>query len=202
MRALAALKDEGLIERVGLCNVNVGQIEEARRITDIAAVQVEVSVWHDENLLNGVVAYCIEHDIQLIAYRPLGGRRRLPQLRHESVLKDVAERHRATPAEIALAWLDGLSSHVVSIPGPTRVETVQSIVRAHRIELSAEDRERLDARFLSAAGLQTRRYVLDLIVEAGLQTRLKTARSCSSWDCQEPARARSRARWQSRDMRD
>ena len=91
--------------------------------------------------------YCIEHEIQLIAYRPLGGRRRLPQLRHESVLKDVAERHRATPAEIALAWLDGLSSHVVSIPGPTRVETVQSIVRAHRIELSVEDRDRLDARF-------------------------------------------------------
>ena len=56
VRALAALKDEGLIERVALCNVNVGQIEEARRITDIAAVQVEVSVWHDENLLNGVVA--------------------------------------------------------------------------------------------------------------------------------------------------
>ena len=77
VRALAALKDEGLVERVGLCNVNVGQIEEARRITEISAVQVEVSVWHDENLLNGVVRYCIEHDIQLIAYRPLGGRRRL-----------------------------------------------------------------------------------------------------------------------------
>ena len=172
VRALAALKDEGLIERVGLCNVNVGQIEEARRITDIAAVQVEVSVWHDENLLNGVVAYCIEHGIQLIAYRPLGGRRRLPQLRHESVLKEVAERHRATPAEIALAWLNGLSDHVVSIPGPTRVETVQSIVRAHSIELSAEDRDRLNARFFPA-GLKTRRYVVDLIVEAGLQTRLK-----------------------------
>ena len=74
VRALAALKDEGLIERIGLCNVNVGQIEEARRITDISAVQVELSVWHDENLLNGVVEYCIAHEIQLIAYRPLGGR--------------------------------------------------------------------------------------------------------------------------------
>ena len=53
--ALGSLKDEGLIARVGLCNVTVGQIEEARQITEIAAVQVEVSVWHDENLLNGVV---------------------------------------------------------------------------------------------------------------------------------------------------
>ena len=48
VRALAALKDEGLVERIGLCNVNVGQIEEARRITEISAVQVELSVWHDD----------------------------------------------------------------------------------------------------------------------------------------------------------
>ena len=72
VRALAALKDEGLVERVGLCNVNVGQIEEARRITEISAVQVELSVWHDENLLNGVVQYCITHGIQLVAYPAAG----------------------------------------------------------------------------------------------------------------------------------
>jgi aryl-alcohol dehydrogenase-like predicted oxidoreductase len=147
VRALAALKDEGLVERIGLCNVKVGQIEEARRIAEISAVQVEVSVWHDEHLLNGVVEYCITRGIQLIAYRPLGGRRRQPQLRHAPELKEVADRHRATPAEIALAWLHALSPHIVSIPGPTKVETVPSIVRALAIQLSDEDRERLDARF-------------------------------------------------------
>src|SRR5262249_1402301 len=45
VRALAGLKDEGLIARIGLCNVNVSQIEEARRLAEIAAVQVELSVW-------------------------------------------------------------------------------------------------------------------------------------------------------------
>ena len=147
VRALAAMKDDGLIERVGLCNVNVGQIEEARGITDISAVQVELSVWHDENLLNGVVHYCIAHGIQLIAYRPLGGSRRLRQLRHQPVLTDLATRHAATPAEIALAWLRDLSDQIVSIPGPTRVETVRSIVRARAIALSDEDRTQLDAQF-------------------------------------------------------
>ena len=53
VRALGALKDEGLVARLGLCNVNVGQIDEARHSADISAVQVELSVWHDENLLNG-----------------------------------------------------------------------------------------------------------------------------------------------------
>ena len=148
VRALAALKDEGLVARLGLCNVNVGQIDEARHSADISAVQVELSVWHDENLLNGVVQYCITHDIQLIAYRPLGGARRVRQLRHEPVLREVAESQGATPAEIALAWLDTVSSRLVSIPGPTRVETVQSVVRAHSIHFNDEERQRLDARFL------------------------------------------------------
>jgi aryl-alcohol dehydrogenase-like predicted oxidoreductase len=147
VRALAALKNEGLVVRIGLCNVNVGQIEEARRSTEISSVQVEVSVWHDENLLNGVIDYCRTHDIQLIAARPLGGSRRLRRLRHDPVLKDAAERHGATPGEIALAWLDHLSDHIVPIPGPTTVETVRSIVRAAGIQLTADDRDRLNERF-------------------------------------------------------
>jgi aryl-alcohol dehydrogenase-like predicted oxidoreductase len=152
VRALASLHDEGLVARIGLCNVNVRQIEEARSIAEIAAVQVELSVWHDESLLNGVVDYCHEHDIQVIAYRPLGGRRRLSQLRHKPELRELAERHGATPAEIALAWLDTVSDRIVSIPGPTRVETVKSIVRAHGIHLSAEDRELLDVQFPRRGG--------------------------------------------------
>ena len=59
MRALAALQRDGLIEQIGLCNVTVGQIEEARRIADIAVVQVELSVWHDDSLLSGVAEYCV-----------------------------------------------------------------------------------------------------------------------------------------------
>src|SRR5580765_7878973 len=76
VRALASLKRDGLIERVGLCNVNVGQIEDARRITDIDAVQVELSVWHDDNFLSGVAEYCVTNGIRLIAHRPLGGPQR------------------------------------------------------------------------------------------------------------------------------
>jgi aryl-alcohol dehydrogenase-like predicted oxidoreductase len=153
VKALAALKDEGLVQRLGLCNVTVGQIEEARRITEIAAVQVELSVWHDDSLLNGVVEYCAAQDIQLIAYRPLGGRRRLSRLRHDPVLKEVAERLGATPAEIALAWLHAFSGAIVAIPGPTRVATVQSIVRAYRLHLDTEDRARLNARFSPGGSL-------------------------------------------------
>ena len=71
----------------------------------------------------------------------------MSQLRHEAVLKEIAERSGGTPAEIALAWLATLSDRVVTIPGATRIETVESIVRAHAVRLSAEDREQLNARY-------------------------------------------------------
>jgi aryl-alcohol dehydrogenase-like predicted oxidoreductase len=132
VRALATLKRDGLIEHIGLCNVNVGQIEEARRITDIAAVQVELSLWHDDNVLSGVAEYCITHGIRLIAYKPLGGPRRHARTRSDPVLVDVAARHGATTFEIALAWLRDLSDVIVPIPGPTRVETATSLARATR----------------------------------------------------------------------
>ena len=147
VRALAALKRDGLIEQLGLCNVNVGQIEEARRITDIAAVQVELSVWHDDNFLSGVAEYCVTNGIRLIASRPLGGVPRGRRTRSEPILADVAARHGATPFEIALAWLIDLSDAIGPIPGPTRVETAASLARARAIRLTDEDRALLDDRF-------------------------------------------------------
>ena len=57
VRALASLKRAGLVKCIGLCNVTVGQIEEARRIADIDSIQVELSLWHDEHFLSGVARY-------------------------------------------------------------------------------------------------------------------------------------------------
>ena len=150
VRALAALQRDGLIDRIGLSNVTVGQIAEARRIAEIASVQIELSVWHDEHLLSGVVDYCIAERIQLVAYRPLGGPSRRRQTAADPTLSAIAARHGATPFEIALAWLLQLSELVVPIPGATRVDTARSIARASEIALLDEDRDELDRRF--AAG--------------------------------------------------
>lgn len=152
VRALASLKRDGLVEHVGLCNVSVPQIEEARTIVEIAAVQVEMSPWHDQSLRNGVAELCAAQGILLLAYRPLGGAARSQQLGQDPVLRSVAKRHGATPAEVALAWLRSLSEVVVPLPGPTRPETARSAARAATLALSAGDIEELDRRF-PAAGL-------------------------------------------------
>jgi len=146
VRALASLKRDGLVEQVGLCNVNVGQIERAREIVEIDSVQVEMSPWHTEALLNGVAEYCTANGIRLLAHRPLGGPKRHHRTLDDPVIAGIAAHHGATPFEVALAWLRDLSPVVVPIPGATRVETVRSIARAGTIELSTADRERLDER--------------------------------------------------------
>jgi aryl-alcohol dehydrogenase-like predicted oxidoreductase/histidinol phosphatase-like enzyme len=156
VRALDTLKRDGRVAAIGLCNVNIGQIEEARGITEIAAVQVEMSVWQDGSLLNGVAEYCVANGIQLIAHRPVGGVKLKRRLLSDPVLTDVATRHDATAFEIALAWLADLSDLILPIPGPTRVDTIRSIARVGEIALSDEDRTRLDERFPAGQSLRWR----------------------------------------------
>ena len=146
VRALAALQRDGLVESIGLCNVTVGQIEEARGIADIASVQAELGIWNDANILSGVAEYCIANGITLIAHRPLGGPQRRHRTASDPALLAVAARHDATPFEIALAWLTDLSELVLPIPGPTSVEHARSIARARSIRLTDEDRAQLPRR--------------------------------------------------------
>ena len=149
VRALAALERDGLIEAIGLCNVNLAQIEEGRSIAGISAIQVEMSVWNDDALLGGVAEYCVRHGLRLIAARPLGGIQRQRRTGGDPALREVAQSRGTTPFEIALAWLRDLSEWIVPIPGATREETAQSSARAQRIHLTAEERARLDERFPS-----------------------------------------------------
>ena len=155
VRALAALARDGLVERIGLCNVTVQQIEEARRLVDIAAVQVEVNPWNDDAFLGGVAHYCAAHDIRLVAHRPLGGPKRAGRAAKDPLLTALAADHRSTPQEMVLAWLADLSPAIIPVPGATRVETARSIARTAAIRLTDVDRERLDERFRSAAALRS-----------------------------------------------
>ena len=145
VRALAALQKEGMIRRIGLCNVSVGQIEAARAIVEIAAIQVPLSVLDLEALRSGVAEYARDHGIPLIAYRPLGGERRRA-LDRDPVLSAVATAQGTTPEEVALAWLMSFPG-VLPIPGATRLETARATGHAPTIMLTDEQRARLDGRF-------------------------------------------------------
>lgn len=152
-RALARIAERGLARAVGLSNVGRRALDEAAAIVPIAAVEVELSPWRIDAVRGGVVAWCAERGVPLLAHRPLGGAAGVRRLAHDHLVRAIAARLDATPAEVALAWLRALG--VVPLPGPTRVETARSAARA--LTLDDDARRALDARFLGlVAGLGRR----------------------------------------------
>src|SRR5918993_3471833 len=144
LRALADLKRQGLISTIGLCNVTVGQIEDARRIVEVDAIQVEASLWHDQHFLSGVVRYCVDNRLRLLAYRPLGGKKAASRTASHPVLREIAAECDATPFDVALAWLAGVSEHIVPLPGTTTIDTARSIAKYRTLRLTREQTARLD----------------------------------------------------------
>jgi len=137
--ALARLRDEGKIERVGLSNVSAAQLEEARAIVPIASVQNRFNVLDRRSLTNGVVAACERHGVLFLAYSPVGGSRGRATLRQDATLRTIAARTGSTPEEVAIAWCAARSPAIVPIPGASKPESAASILRAAELVLSEDD---------------------------------------------------------------
>ena len=152
VRALGRLVSDRLVARVGLCNVNRRQLDEALELAPISAVQVGLSLVDDGPLRGGLVERCAELGITLIAHSPLGGPRRAASLARREALGQVAAGHGAAPAEVALAWLLALSPTIVAIPGARGPETARSAARAAAMTLSEADRAALGAAASGGAG--------------------------------------------------
>jgi aryl-alcohol dehydrogenase-like predicted oxidoreductase len=137
IHALAEMKDEGLIRHVGVSNVSVEQLDRARDIVDIATVQNQYNVAHrdDEDVLRA----CEEYGIGFIPWFPLGA----GDLGDIDGIEEIAERHDATPYQIALAWLLGHSDVTLPIPGTSSHDHLEQNVAAGAIELSDEALGRL-----------------------------------------------------------
>ena len=143
MRALARLVDDGLVKRVGICNVSRAQLDQAVDLAPIAAVQVGLSVLDDRALRGGVVERCAELGVALVAHSPLGGPRRVSRLSRHEQLVEIARARGATEAEVALAWLLGLGEHVVAIPGARKPEAARSAAHASSLELTRDESARI-----------------------------------------------------------
>jgi aryl-alcohol dehydrogenase-like predicted oxidoreductase len=138
--ALAELRDEGKIRWVGISNANTEQIEEARAIVEIAAVQNELSLGFTSPLAKGEVALCEEHGIAFLPWSPLGGAREAAgQAGRHSPVQEAADAHGVSPQRVALAWLLALSPVIVPIPGARRVETITDSIAAAELTLEEDE---------------------------------------------------------------
>jgi pyridoxine 4-dehydrogenase len=134
--AIAEYRDAGKIRHVGLSQVGIEQIERARRVVPIAAVQNRYNLADRE--YENVVDYCAREGIVFVPYFPLRGD-------GGPALREIAERHGATPTQITLAWLLGRSPAMVPIPGTLSLEHLKENLRALELELSDDELEALTA---------------------------------------------------------
>jgi aryl-alcohol dehydrogenase-like predicted oxidoreductase len=122
--ALARLREQGKVRRVGLCNVTVAQIDEARRVVPIASVQNRWNVSDRTPETSGVLDYCTRNGLAFIPYSPFGGTLGAPALSKHRHLGEEARRRRMSPYRLLLAWMLAKSPVVIPIPGARRVESI------------------------------------------------------------------------------
>jgi pyridoxine 4-dehydrogenase len=137
--AIAAMQREGLIRHVGLSEVNVEEIEAARKHFVVASVQNLYNLVTRQS--EAVLDFCESEGIAFIPWFPLaaGG-----LAKEGSVLSEVASRLGARPAQVALAWVLKRSPVMLPIPGTSRVKHLEENVAAAALELTGNDFDRLD----------------------------------------------------------
>jgi pyridoxine 4-dehydrogenase len=136
---IADMQREGLIRHVGLSEVSVADIEEARRYFAVASVQNMYNLVSRQS--EDVLDYCTREGIGFIPWYPLGAGR---LAREGTVLARVATKLRVTPAQVALAWVLAKSRVMLPIPGTSRVSHLEENVAAASIELADDDFTELD----------------------------------------------------------
>lgn len=158
--------EEGLIRGWGLSQVDVDVIDRAQRVTPLTAVQNIYSTV-ERDMERAVIPYCLEHNIGVVPFSPIASgllsgkitvdtkferfddvRNWVPQLSRANItgnqpivdlLKDVAEKKHATPAQISLAWMLHKYPNVVPIPGSKNKERILENLDASKVELSDEE---------------------------------------------------------------
>ncbi len=135
---LAELQRAGKIRHLGLSNVSVRQLAEARRIAPIVSVQNDYSV--ENRGSDDVLAACEKAGIAFIPWYPLGAGRAL----RSANVKRVAARVGATAAQVAVAWLLARSPVMLPIPGTASLAHLEENVAAAGLKLGAADLKALD----------------------------------------------------------
>lgn len=179
---MVKLKDEGKIRFLGLSEAGADTIRRAHAVHPIAALQTEYSLW-SRDVENEILPLIQELGIGYVAYSPLGrgfltgtipsqdaleekdGRRGHPRFAAENIaqniallepLKQIAEAHGVTPAQVAIAWVMSRSPSIVPIPGTKRPERVVENTAAADISLSADEITTLENTFQPGVAQGTR----------------------------------------------
>jgi pyridoxine 4-dehydrogenase len=136
---LKRLQDEGKVRHLGLSGVSVDQLTAAQQIAAVVSVQNQFNL--ADRAAEPVLDYCARQGLAFIPYRPLA----TGKLGAVSSVAELAARHDATPAQLALAWLLKRSPVMLPIPGTSSVRHLEDNMRGAAIRLTGDEFDELSA---------------------------------------------------------
>lgn len=138
--AAKKLQEQGKIRHIGLSEVSVEQIEQARKVVAIVSVQNEYNLTTRKS--EAVLSYCEQHNIGFIPWFPVAaGKLAQPG----GKLDRFAQQHGVTIAQLSLAWLLHRSPVMLPIPGTSSIEHLEENMKAAEIQLSVAEWQELEA---------------------------------------------------------
>ncbi len=138
--ALGRLQKQGKIRHIGLSEVKVDEIERAQKTVKIVSVQNEYNIGNRKS--EDVLKYCEQNGIGFIPWFPVAAG---DLAKPGGVLDEAAQRHEATVAQLALAWLLHRSPVMLPIPGTSSVEHLEENTAAADLELTDEEWAEIEA---------------------------------------------------------
>ncbi|WP_027344784.1 oxidoreductase [Hamadaea tsunoensis] len=134
LETLMKLREEGLIRHIGVSNIGLPEFELARSIAPIVCVQNQYNVARRDD--DPLIDACTAAGVAYVPFFPIGGGFQPVTAEH---LTTVAERHGATVAQVALAWLLARSPNILLIPGTGSLAHLEENIAAGDLTLTPED---------------------------------------------------------------
>jgi pyridoxine 4-dehydrogenase len=136
---------EGLVRFVGVANYSIDQINQAREVVDVVAVQSQYNLWRREPEREGLLEYCEKEDLVFLPWRPLGGLGLAQRLDEIKPLTDLAAERGISPHRLVIAWLLAKSKSILPIPGSRRLEKIMDCLEAENVRLTPFEIAKIDA---------------------------------------------------------
>jgi len=140
--ALKKMQETGKIRHIGLSEVTPEEIERAKKVVPIVSVQNEYNIADRKS--EPTLAYCEKHNLGFIPWFPLGGGGS-SLTKSGNALETEAKRHKATTAQLALAWLLQKSPVMLPIPGTSSVKHLEQNMGATKVDISQGDWKEIEA---------------------------------------------------------
>lgn len=140
--AISKLKDSGKILHFGLSNFTPSQTDLIRKYSEVSCNQIQFSATHLQPMLNGELEYMMLHNIQPMAWNPLGSiyKEAIPQtIRLQDLLQKLSIKYGVSDDLLLLAWILKHPAKIQPVVGTTQIDRIKNLKQLNGFELELED---------------------------------------------------------------